>query len=161
MLEIATFKMDDRYIQKFKRYNKQNKDCVINALELIQLLNPREASIIRVLVGCKGIKGPEIIQLFNTLCPKYRWYFNSYKNMFILNNYVFNKLERNKVMFCGYYAKPGSGGHVFLIGKDNKGIPKYLEPQKNDICDYRESKCYIQLANKAEYFILEREEIKK
>ena len=52
----------DENINKFGRAIKKPKDCVINALEIIGIINTTDADIMRIVVGDNGI-GKKITDL--------------------------------------------------------------------------------------------------
>lgn len=158
----AQFKMSDAQINSFRRWVKKPMDCVINALELIGALDGRNADLMRIAAGDKGLQKDQIENVFTYLFPSNKWDFFGYSDIKKLEHYTMNIMDPGHVIFCGYYGHNASVnaqiGHVFLIGKDASGIVKYMDPQigaHGTICDLRNPACYSHIENKSQYFILQ------
>ena len=125
--------MSDAQITSFRRWVKKPMDCVINALELIGALDGRNADLMRIASGDKGLQKDQIEHVFTYLFPSNKWDFFGYSDIKKLEHYTLNIMQPGHVIFCGYYGHNASVnaqiGHVFLIGKDSSGIVKYMDPQ--------------------------------
>ena len=158
----AQFKMNDQQIFSFKRWVKKPMDCVINALELMGALDGRNADLMRIAVGDKGLQKDQIESMFSYLFPTNKWDFFGYTDIKLLEHFTMNIMEPGRVIFCGYYGHNVSVnaqiGHVFLIGKDSAGNVLYMDPQvgaNGIICNLMEPTCYSHIQNKNQYFILQ------
>ena len=137
-------------------------DCVINALELMGALDGRNADLMRIAVGDKGLQKDQIESIFSYLFPTNKWDFFGYTDIKMLEHFTMNIMEPGHVIFCGYYGHNASVnaqiGHVFLIGKDSAGNVLYMDPQvgaNGIICNLMDPTCYSHIQNKNQYFILQ------
>jgi len=150
---VANFQITDSSIKKFRRWVQKPRDCVINAMELIGILDQQSADIARIFIGDTGAKIPQIEQVFSLVQQLYEWKFvklNGLQDLIqITNNDAM--LKKSHAMFCGYLGE--DEGHVFLIAKGNGGKAYYIDPQVNEVCDLNQCGNYI--ANKQGYFVLQ------
>jgi hypothetical protein len=158
----AEFKMSDAQIHSFRRWVKKPMDCVINALELIGALDGRNADLMRIAAGDSGLEKDQIENIFSYLFPSNKWDFFGYSDIKKLEHFAVNIMQPGRVIFCGYYGHNASVnaqiGHVFLIGKNQSGQIKYMDPQigNGTICNIQgNDTCYSYIADKSRYFILQ------
>lgn len=152
LYDIAQFKISDEAILKFRRWVKKPKDCVINALELIGILNNQIADLCRIMVGDKGLEIGQIEDIFTLLEPNYKWRFFRFTKLKTLADFTSEKLIPGNAIFCGYM---GQEGHVFIIAKALDQNVMYIDPQINQICPLDESECLKFIDKKHAYFILQ------
>jgi len=62
---LALFDVPLSNLNKFRRYAPGDKDCVINALEILGILNPEAAGIARILVGDVGVGMARLAKVFS------------------------------------------------------------------------------------------------
>lgn len=153
MYDIAQFYISDKNLTNFKRYVIKPRDCVINALEIIGILNDTNADLMRIAVGDKGLDAFQIENIFSYVEPSFRWKFVRYSNIKTLEEFCFQVLRPSCVVFCGYSKK--NLKHVFLIGKTNQKEIKYIDPQLNLFCNLETKECFRNIRNAQEYYILQ------
>lgn len=150
--EIAEFKMTNEAIANFNRWVKLPKDCVINALEYLRILDSKMANIARIMVGNNGLTSSQIIEIFSYIKPTENWVFYKFTQIKTLSEFI-NKLKPNHAIFCGY---KGKYKHVFLIAKDkNKKIVLIDAQRKTPMCDLTEESCKNFIKDKEAYYILQ------
>jgi len=150
--EVAQFKLTDDSINKFRRWIKKPRDCVINAMELIGILDGQNADIARILIGDTGAQIKQIEDIFEVVEPRFKWKFYKFTNIQTLAQFTSNELKPQNTIFCGY---EGTEGHVFLIAKGNDGKVYYVDPQVDAICNLDTKECFNFIDNKHSYFILQ------
>ena len=150
--DVAQFKITDDAITKFRRWVKKPRDCVINAMELLGILNDQSADIARIMVGDQGLKVGQIEDIFSLVEPKFHWRFFRFTKLETLAQFTNQELKPAHAIFCGYV---GQEGHVFLIAKSASGRVMYVDPQINQLCPLDKSECENFINNKHAYFILQ------
>lgn len=152
IFNISEFKISDEDLMKFfKLVNKRN-DCVINALQLIGILDRLNADLMRIAVGDIGLNADQIRDTFSLVVPTKAWRFLRYTDVKDLASFTQFYMKPGHVIFCGFedeYTK-----HVFLVGKTMSGNVLYIDPQINLICDL-DSQCRSIIENKKGYYILQ------
>ena len=150
--DVAQFQITDDAISKFRRWVKKPRDCVINAMELLNILNAQNADLCRIMVGDTGLQVGQIEDIFSLLEPKFQWRFFKFTKLESLSDFTMNELKPGHSIFCGYL---GQEGHVFLIAKSLDGKILYVDPQVNELCPLDQSTCVKYIDNKQAYFILQ------
>ena len=144
---LSQFKISDENIMNFKRHIQSPMDCVINALQLMGVLDTLSSNILRIsCVGSRGFEKEQIEKIF-TLYTGVNFEFKSTKNFDEFANTIETQLLPGNVVFAGYT------GHVFIIGKYLDGRLVYIDPQLNTICDINICQDMLKNGGK-EYFIL-------
>jgi len=144
---LSQFKISDENIMNFKRYLKSPMDCVINALQLMGILDTLSSNILRIsCVGTTGFEKEQIEKIF-TLYTGVNFEFKSTKKFDEFVQIIETQLLPGNVVFAGYT------GHVFIIGRYLNGQLVYIDPQLNIICNILECQDMIRNGGK-EYFIL-------
>jgi hypothetical protein len=150
--DVPQFKITDDAIKKFRRWVKKPRDCVINAMELLNILDDENADICRIMVGDTGLKVGQIEDIFSLLNPNFQWRFFRFTKIETLSQFTVDELKPDHAIFCGYI---GQEGHVFLIAKTSDGKIVYIDPQVNEICPLEQSSCVKYINDKQAYFILQ------
>jgi len=150
---IATFSITNEDLKRFKRFIKKPMDCVINVLNLLNIIDRKTADILRITVGDTGLKQNQIEELFTYFYPNASWRFYSYTNVNTLVQYCNNELPINHVIFCGITTKNES--HVFLIGKTQNGELIFIDPSIDLLCDLADIHCANMLLKASRYYILQ------
>jgi len=154
---IATYRITNSTINNIinvPRINPTNMDCVVNAMEILGILNRYEAGLIRQITP-QGILPEHFIEQFEKVNPEYKYKFVQI-SMAELPVWIENEMPRLRMIFCGYLD--GNIGHVYIIAKDNNNKIFLLDPQLNPpICSIDNNDCYANIANKNGYFILVRD----
>ena len=150
--EVAQFKITDDAITKFRRWIKKPRDCVINAMELLGILNQQNADIARILIGDIGAQIKQIEDIFEVVEPKFNWNFYKFTNIQRLAHFTSNELKPEHAIFCGYM---GNEGHVFLITKGIDNKVYYIDPQVDAICNLDTKECFNFIGEKNAYYILQ------
>lgn len=155
--EPIQFPITDDKLSNFTRMIQKPKDCVINAFQILGLVDSRSAEIMRIAVGETGLTEGQIEQVFNFVL-KSRYKFVEDKDRSKLNDYVINTLKPGHVVFFGikYSTEFSIERHVFLIGKYLDGRLVYIDPQSADSgCILNEGECYNKVfGNVISYYIL-------
>jgi hypothetical protein len=150
---VSQFYITDENLAKFGRWVKKPMDCVINALEIIGILEKNSADLMRIAVGDVGLQIFQIEEIFKYMYPNFSWQFYRYTNIQTLENFCIHELQPSRVIFCGYNMKGFK--HVFLIGKTNNNQILYIDPQVNGLCDLQQAGCFSYIQNAEEYYILQ------
>lgn len=113
---------------KFKRRILKPKDCVINALQVLGLVEERTAELMRIMVGDTGINATQIEAVFEFTYPNQKFKFkeqNAFSLMTILDGMPY---DNPSVVFAGVVYQ-GGDGHVFIIERSAMGGHfKILDP---------------------------------
>jgi hypothetical protein len=141
--------MDDQYLRNFTRRVIKPKDCVINALELIGLINAQYADLFRILVGDTGITIPQIEDVFQFFQPNYRYVFKKYEQTVQDVQVVYDILHSvppGCVIFAGIIFRGGSidSGHVIILGRFENGNYVVIDPQQQHI--FQDLNAYLSAA---------------
>lgn len=159
MFEIASFFITNDNLTSFKRLVAKPNDCVINALQLLNILDEKAAHLMRIAVGDIGLTEEQIQETFSYIYPTFEWRFIRYTNIKTLENYCFSELQPSHVIFCGYRMynprKKNYLRHVFLIGKDQNNTIVYIDPQINVYCDLKHADCFHYIRDATDYYILQ------
>jgi hypothetical protein len=113
---------------KFKRRILKPKDCVINALQVLGLIEERSAEIMRIMVGDSGISANQIEEIFEFTYPNQKFKFKEQSVLNLWNILDLMPYDNPSVVFAGVEYK-GGGGHVFIIERSAMGGHfKILDP---------------------------------
>jgi len=150
---LTQFQITDANIASFMRNVLSPFDCVINALQLIGMLDMYSANLLRItIVGQYGIDEHQIKKIF-ILYYGYNFEFEPIPSFQDFSNMI-SCLEVGNVAFAGY-QDAHAGAHIFLIGRKTDGLFYYIEPQRNTICNLSEDpECLRYIANKQVYYLL-------
>lgn len=120
---VSLFKMTDEQLFSFNRRFRTPNDCVINALQLIGMVDDFTGNLLRItMTGQIGSTSTQIELIF-ILKFKYNFHFTKIGNIHTFSDYLIQYVPPGHVVFAGY------SGHVFLAGKDISGRPLYIDPQ--------------------------------
>jgi hypothetical protein len=150
---IAQFYISDDNLLKFRRLVKKPRDCVINALELLGVLEAVPADLMRIVVGDTGINASQIEQIFSYVQPSARWRFFRYTDIKTLEQFAYQGLQPSHVIFCGY--QKNGFKHVFIVGKNHHGQILYIDPQVDAFCPLEQPQCFNYIRDAQEYYILQ------
>jgi hypothetical protein len=154
--KLAQFPITNAQIQQFTRNTTSPKDCVINAMQLIGMIDVTVANVMRNTVQGQrdGFTAPQIVGFFTSVY-KCDFKFDPEPNFNQFANRIRECLTKSHVVFAGFTDQYGEQ-HVFLIGKNNANTLYYIDPQINTICDVqRDPNCSALFQNKQEYYLLE------
>ena len=150
ILEKAVcFPFSNENILQFGRMEKRPKDCVINALELIGVIDHYHADLMRIAVGNIGLTESQILDIFRYRQPK-EWKLVECKLQEIRICYE-TIMPPGTAIFCGFYDDTN---HVFLIRKTTDSHIFFLDPQNNLICHQFDIICNSVFSDKNKYFVL-------
>jgi hypothetical protein len=125
--KIAEFNLSFENFNNFKRLVQHPNDCVINAMELIGLIDSENADIMRIITPPGGLFLTQILGIFDYKTEtKFDWTFAGTKNGQEFIDGV-KTIGNNMMIFCGATLKDFQ--HVFLIAKDNEGTIAVVDPQ--------------------------------
>ena len=150
---IAQFYISDDNLLKFRRLVKKPRDCVINALELMGILDATPADLMRIVVWDTGVGAPQIEQIFSYVQPSAKWRFFRYTDITTLEQFAYQGLQPSHVIFCGYHKNGFK--HVFIVGKNHQGQILYIDPQVDAFCPLENSQCFHYIRDAQEYYILQ------
>jgi len=129
--KVHYFPISDRDLNNFRRNFPAPEDCVINAIELLGLVSPRDAALMRILVGKRGVETYQIEDIFRWIYPDYGWRFHRIAVTHPNKNRILNHLQSippSSVVFAGIEWTRG-GNHVILLGRQRNGELVALDPQ--------------------------------
>jgi hypothetical protein len=149
---VSEFKISDENLMKFFKLVDKPNDCVINALQIIGILDRLNADLMRVAVGDIGLIDTQIKDIFKVVVPSKQWRFLRYTNVKDLAEFTSLYMKPGHVIFCGY--EEHKINHVFLVGKTMSGNVLYIDPQEKVVCDL-DAQCRRFIENKKAYYILQ------
>jgi len=136
----------------FRRGNAHPKDCLFNALEILGMIDSKQAAEYRKYYGFMTIK--EIQGFFNRYYHSDVFKFKQYKSLKSFETEI-NNIKPGYSMFVGHTYK-NNEGHVFLIGKDNAGLI-IIDPQLPKVlrgCTLSTPECSDIIKDKKLYWIM-------
>uniref|UniRef100_A0A6C0JWP0 Peptidase C39-like domain-containing protein n=1 Tax=viral metagenome TaxID=1070528 RepID=A0A6C0JWP0_9ZZZZ len=108
-------------------------DCVINALQLMNVLDETAANIMRIsTLGMFGFTKEQIEVIFMYKAG-HNFSFVPTMNYQEWSTRITTLLPPGNVVFAGYETQTGSK-HVFLIGRFANGRLVYIDPQRPPMC---------------------------
>lgn len=151
--KIATFSFSEKNLNEFLRFKPHGDDCVINAMELIKIINPKAAGIMRIIIEPeKGIDIPVIQNIFSFVYPGHIWQFKEYNKVDDFINRILTDFPINSVIFCGIRYNDDKR-HAYLIGRDSTTY--WIIDAHMGYCNLNEKHCYDYLRNGKNWYILE------
>lgn len=150
---LVEINISDQNLCNFRRYIGSPMDCLINAIQLIGLIDMNAANLLRISsAGSTGFTIEQISSIFILYSRK----FCLFRQMIDFNTFAtqLTKMRPGTVSLGGYNS--GGFSHVFLIGKTTTGIMVYIDPQQtvNTFCNLDKEECVNVLKNKDYYFLL-------
>jgi len=160
---LSQYAITDEHINGFKRFVKAPNDCVINALQIMGMIDDFTGNMLRISeIGQEiGFTKKQIELIFTLRTSKpFRYLPMNYESF---SETIKEKLMPGHIVFAGYT------GHAFLIGRSLNGNLFYIDPQTEvGICNLADDNCEELIKNKEEYFLLyhtetllSREELRK
>jgi len=151
--KVSYFTFSDKNLKDFIRFKGHGVDCVINAMELIKIVTPQAAGIMRIIVEPQnGIPIPVIQNIFSFIYPGYVWKFKEYNKFEDFINDIIKNFPIDTVVFCGMEFHTGER-HVYLIGKDSSSF--WIIDAHSGFCNLSEQYCIDYLKNAKSWHILE------
>lgn len=129
-LKIAEFKITNDNISGFLYKIKRPADCVINAMQIIGMITPDVANIMRVErheAQGSGFTPTQIKEFFRAVYHREYQFDKSY-GFDDFANRINNCLSTSHVSFCGW-EDSNNMKHVFLIGRTEQDIFYFIDPQ--------------------------------
>ena len=157
-------------LKTFRRHVKSPMDCVINALQIIGVLDNFSSNLIRLTcVGQQGITQEQIQNIFTLYSviqeTPYEFLFmeaRGFNQAKVFEDVIIAGLQPQNILFCGY--EKNGFKHVFLLGRYLDGRIMYIDPQvgKNGtVCDIHQAECYKYISGAQKYYILHYNPTKK
>jgi hypothetical protein len=136
MSRVVYFPISDQNLKNFTRRVIKPKDCVINALQLIGLVDANHAELMRILVGEDGVMLDKVESIFNFFGKKSTYVFKKYyskdpNDVANVQN-IIDQLPPGICLFAGLKHKSGNK-HVFILGKYNNGSYVVIDPQQKEM----------------------------
>lgn len=125
--QIPTWDISSTNLYRIRTNVSKPRDCVINALETLGLIDNRTADFMRIMVGNIGLTGEQVEDILNYEYKGHNFVFYE-TSIEYLSMFSANYLRPNSVMFCGIEYEDG-GKHAFVIGKDINGLIRYIDAQ--------------------------------
>jgi len=150
---MAAFSMSDSQLDGFKRHVAHSSDCVINAMQLLGLIDERTGDLMRITaMPLSGFHQQQIEKLMErTTGYKYDFRSSSSYREFLT---AVTQLEADRAIFCGIKRSNGTS-HAFIIGRGRNGTLYFIDPQIPIICDINDPACSRHIReNVTEWFIL-------
>lgn len=151
--KLSQFPISDTNIDGFKRYVNRPNDCVINALQLMNVLDKTSGNIMRLsIVGYTGVSKEQIESMF-IVSLRHNFEFKSSRNYNEFAETIKQTLKPGHAVFAGYKTdnpvenESIAGKHVFILARTKKdgmvkdvqypaGTILYIDPQLSvGICD--------------------------
>lgn len=141
---LPYFPITDDNLYQFRKFVQVPRDCVINAMQLVKIVDERAADIMRILVGDKGVTPDQIIQIFQyTFRKKYIFNLVEVPELLkMLENDLY--FPRSTSIFVGIENKLDDGsidGHMILFGKNIGGQTINIDPQNPTLCNLNLPEC--------------------
>jgi hypothetical protein len=135
---LAVFPITNENLFSFNREFLSPKDCVINAMQLMGLLQEVPANLMRISsCGSAGFTKEQIEIMFIYLTGQNHDFVETIDRE-AWSNVITTLLPPGHVVFAGYE------GHVFLVGKDLENKIMYIDPQANPaLCNTDNKFCPI------------------
>jgi len=162
-MQPVYFPINEHDFIQFTRDIPKPRDCVINAMHLVNVVDKKHAELMRILVGDVGITVEQIEEIFNYLSinfantpSKWRYFFQRFNlsnttDRKYIDLYI-NSLTPSNVLFCGMTYAMGGDRHVFIIARDSVGILGIVDPQAGGF----QLDIYSYISRASELFILSR-----
>jgi len=152
-LTLVEIKISDKNLCNFRRYMNSQMDCLINAMQLMGLIDSKAANLVRISsAGTTGFTIEQISSIFILYTNK----FCLFRQMANFNAFAtqLTKINPGTVALGGYTTEGLS--HVFLIGKTIGGEMVYIDPREtiSTYCNLSEQQCLNILSNKNLYYLL-------
>jgi hypothetical protein len=149
---LTQFRITNEQILGFRRYIKSPRDCVINALQIIGILDERSSNLIRIIMASQNIEifTTQIEAIF-TLYSGKKFRFKPTSSYAKFSTYIRNNLAPGHACFAGYES---SQRHAFLIGRNLDGTILYIDPQLETICPLESPQCSQLIANNTKWYLL-------
>jgi hypothetical protein len=145
---LSQFIITDENLLEFDRTFKSPMDCVINALQIMKVLDSLSANIMRIsTAGVSGFTKEQIEIIFAYVYRK-NYDFKSTANYDEWVNYINSYLNPGNMVFAGY------SGHVFIIGRNSNGVIVYIDPQNGQLCNLSEPECENYVKMNGPWFLL-------
>lgn len=129
-LKIAEFKITNDNIAGFIYNVRRPADCVINAMQIIGMITPDVANIMRIErpeAQASGFTPTQIKAFFRSVYHREYQFDKSY-GFDDFANRINNCLSTSHVSFCGW-EDSNNMKHVFLIGRTEQDIFYFIDPQ--------------------------------
>lgn len=152
----AGFVIPKQNFKDLKRIYEHPFDCVINAFEVLKLVDSRCAGALRVFHYNQPATIEEIQRFFDIVRPDKDWRWRIVDSV-TLDELVGLHLYPLRAMFVGVIW-PNGEGHVILITKDVNGSMFIIDPQQEENvmnCTTHPAKCKVYADHR--YFLLEME----
>jgi hypothetical protein len=146
---LSQYRITDEHINEFKSFVKAPNDCVINALQIMGMIDGFTGNMLRIsVIGQQtGFTKKQIELIFTLRTGKpFRYHPMNYE--------TFSKTIKEKLM-PGHIVFAGYTGHAFLIGRTLDGNLFYIDPQSEvGICNLADINCEELIKHQEEYFLL-------
>lgn len=145
--KLSHFQITDDNITTMRRYLAKPRDCVINSMELMNIVDSRTSAIMRILIGDIGITIDQALAILEFVYVRpFRKYHIEIKNLHILFDILNNDIifPRTRAIFAALIYSNGDG-HMITIGKSLNGELVYLDPQNPNTCDLNLFECKLSI----------------
>lgn len=153
-LTLVEIKISDQNLCNFRRYMNSQMDCLINAMQLMGLIDSKAANLVRI--SSAGTTTGFTIEQISSIFILYTNKFCLFRQMANFNAFAtqLTKINPGTVALGGYTTEGLS--HVFLIGKTIGGEMVYIDPREtiSTYCNLSEQQCLNILSNKNLYYLL-------
>lgn len=145
--KLSHFQITDDNIATMKRYLAKPKDCVINSMELLNIVDSRSSAIMRILVGDIGISIEQILAILEFVYVRpFRTFHIRIQNLNIIFDVLNNDnvFPRARATFAVVVFDTGDK-HMITIGKSLSGELIYLDPQNPNTCNLNMFECKLSI----------------
>lgn len=155
---LSHFQMSDDNLVTMKRYLAKPRDCVINSMELMKIVDSRSSGIMRILAGDVGITLPQTLAILEFVYVRpFRHIHYKIENLHLMFDLINNDnvFPRSRAIFAALRYDDGDG-HMITIGKSVKGELVYLDPQNPSMCDMNMFNCKLDIfRNVTDIYLIE------
>lgn len=121
------FPITDTKLDGLKRMNPTQNDCVINAFEILGVMDSREAALSRAFHNNRPIGMDKIVETMNAVGYPHQHKFELVNDATFAD--VMNELKPGNSIFAGITWEGVGTGHVILLAKGVDRINYVLDPQ--------------------------------
>lgn len=144
---FTQFRITDEQINQFRRLIHKPKDCFINAMQIMGMIDILGGNILRIsCAGEHGFTKEQIEKIFMLHTGHYHDFVDMSYMEFV------ELLETN--LSPGYVTLAGYTGHVFIVGRYVDGRIVYIDPQLDTICDLLSTECESLIKGHRQYYLL-------
>ncbi|NDE17555.1 GNAT family N-acetyltransferase [bacterium] len=167
MWSLVRFTLSQEKITRsfLKRLVRKPMDCVVNALQVLGLVDEKQADLMRILITPAGIDTTQLLDMFRVLDDANEYRLRRFNDFQGLLGHI-QSLGAREGVFAGYRThpggpplgspEPGQKRHAFVIGRGDDGHLYLVDPQADALCDLEDAAQCADLIQADFYYVLEK-----